>query len=146
MQTGALAGASALPLWVPRGYAQSALNALPRVALIIGNTKYVEAPLKNPANDAKAIAGELAKTNFKVNLLLDASRNQMAEAIASFSAELAKSKAVGMFYYAGHGAQLAWRNYLIPVDAVIEKLDDMRTKTIELNSLLEGMKIGRAHV
>lgn len=138
-QAGALAGASALPLWVPRGHAQTALNALPRLALIIGNTKYVEAPLKNPANDARAIAGELQKTHFKVNLLLDAGRNQMAEAIAAFSAELAKNKGVGMFYYAGHGAQLAWRNYLIPVDAVIEKLEDMRAKTIELNSLLEGM-------
>ena len=138
-QAGALAGASALPLWVPNGHAQTTLNALPRLALIIGNTKYVEAPLKNPANDARAIAGELQKTNFKVNLLLDAGRAQMAEAIASFSADLAKTKGVGMFYYAGHGAQLAWRNYLIPVDAVIEKLEDMRAKTIELSSLLEGM-------
>jgi hypothetical protein len=138
-QAGALAGASALPLWVPSGHAQTTLNALPRLALIIGNTKYIEAPLKNPANDAKAIAGELQKTHFKVNLLLDAGRAQMADAIAAFSADLAKSKGVGMFYYAGHGAQLAWRNYLIPVDAVIEKLEDMRAKTIELNSLLEGM-------
>ncbi len=124
---------------MPNGHAQTALNALPRLALIIGNTRYAEAPLKNPANDAKAIAGELQKTSFKVNLLLDAGRNQMAEAIAAFSAELARNKGVGMFYYAGHGAQLAWRNYLIPVDAVIEKLEDMRAKTIELSSLLEGM-------
>ena len=58
-QTGALAAASALPLWVPSGFAQSTLNALPRLALIIGNTRYAETPLKNPANDAKAIAGEL---------------------------------------------------------------------------------------
>ena len=138
-QAGALAGASFLPQWAPDVFAQSSLNALPRMALIIGNTKYAEAPLKNPANDAKAIAGELQKTNFKVNLLLDAGRNQMAEAIAAFSADLAKTKGVGMFYYAGHGAQLAWRNYLIPVDAVIEKLEDMRAKTIDLSSLLEGM-------
>ena len=138
-QTGALAAASALPLWTPSGLAQSTLNALPRLALIIGNTRYAESPLKNPANDAKAIANELQKTNFKVNLLLDAGRNQMAEAIAAFSTDLARTKGVGMFYYAGHGAQLAWRNYLVPVDAVIEKLEDMRAKTIDLSSLLEGM-------
>ena len=138
-QAGALAGASALPLWLPNGYAQSTLNALPRLALIIGNTRYAEAPLKNPANDASAIAGELQKVGFKVNLQLDAGRSQMAEAIASFSADLAKTRGVGMFYYAGHGAQLAWRNDLIPVDAVIEKLEDLRAKTIELSSLLEGM-------
>ena len=138
-QAGALTASAALPWWAQNGYAQTSLNALPRLALIIGNTKYPEAPLKNPANDAKAIAGELQKSGFKVNLQLDAGRAQMAAAIAAFSAELAKTKGVGMFYYAGHGAQLAWRNYLIPVDAVIEKLEDMRTKTIELNSLLEGM-------
>ena len=138
-QAGALTASAALPWWAQNGYAQTSLNALPRLALIIGNTKYPEAPLKNPANDAKAIAGELQKSGFKVNLQLDAGRAQMAAAIAAFSAELAKGKGVGMFYYAGHGAQLAWRNYLIPVDAVIEKLEDMRTKTIELNSLLEGM-------
>ena len=140
-QAGALVSSTALPLWVPAAAAQSAstLNALPRVALIIGNTKYIDAPLKNPGNDATAIAGELRKIGFKVSLQLDAGRAQMAEAIQAFTAELAKTKGVGMFYYAGHGAQLAWRNYLIPVDAVIERLEDMRAKTIELNSLLEGI-------
>ena len=140
-QAGAIATSAALPLWVPRSYAQSqsTLNALPRVALIIGNTKYVEAPLKNPGNDAKAIAGELQKLGFKVNLKLDAGKAQMAEAISSFTSDLAKTKCVGMFYYAGHGAQMGWRNYLIPVDADIEKLEDMKAKTIELNSLLDGL-------
>ena len=59
--------------------------------------------------------------------------------IRGFDGELAKKKSVGLFYYAGHGAQLGWKNYLIPVDAVIEQLDDMQAKTVELNSLLEGL-------
>jgi hypothetical protein len=141
IQAGALASSSALPLWVPRvgAQAQSILSALPRVALVIGNTKYVEAPLKNPGNDAKGIAGELQKLGFQVNLKLDAGRNEMIEAIRAFGAELGKKKGVGMFYYAGHGAQLAWKNYLIPVDAVIDRVEDMQTKTVELNSLLEGL-------
>ncbi len=140
-KAGALTSSSALPLWAQRTFAQSAvaLNTLPRVALIIGNTKYAEAPLKNPANDAKAIAGELQKVGFNVNLVLDAGRAQLAGAITAFGSSLAKTKGVGLFYYAGHGAQLAWRNYLIPVDAVIEKLDDMRDKTVELNTLLQGL-------
>jgi uncharacterized caspase-like protein len=44
-----------------------------------------------------------------------------------------------MFYYAGHGVQLGWRNYLIPVDAEIEKLDDIKTKTVDLSNLLGGI-------
>jgi len=141
MQTGALAGSTALPLWVLRAsaQAQSTLNALPRVALIIGNTNYIESPLKNPGNDAKAIAGELQKVGFKTNLQLDTGRAQLAEAIQAFGADLAKSKGVGVFYYAGHGAQLGWRNYLIPVDADVQKLEDMRTQTVELNILLAGL-------
>jgi hypothetical protein len=140
-QAAALASSGALPLWIAGSSAQPSLtlSSLPRVALVIGNTRYADAPLKNPANDAKAIGGELQKLGFKVNLLLDAGRAQMTGAIQAFGGELAKSKGVGLFYYAGHGAQLAWRNYLIPVDAVVEKLEDMRDKTVELNSLLQGL-------
>lgn len=141
MQAGALTYSATLPLWVPRAAAQSqsTLNALPRIALIIGNTKYLEAPLKNPGNDAKAIAAELQKVGFKVNLQLDTGRAQLADAIQAYGADLAKTKGVGLFYYAGHGAQLGWRNYLIPVDADVEKLEDMKTKTVELNTLLAGL-------
>ncbi len=141
VQAGALVSTAALPFRIPVAVAQaqSTLNALPRVALIIGNSKYIEAPLRNPGNDAKGIAGELQKMGFQVNLKLDAGRSEMIEAIRGFGAELGKKKGVGMFYYAGHGAQLAWKNYLIPVDAVIDRIEDMQTKTVELNSLLEGL-------
>ena len=138
-QAGALSAFATKPFCATKCFSQTLLSALPRLALIIGNAKYADAPLKNPANDAKAIANELQKTGFRVHLHLDAARHQMADAINVFSTELAKTKGVGMFYYAGHGAQLAWRNYLIPIGAAIEHLEDMRTKTIELNSLLEGL-------
>ena len=39
---------------------------------------------------------------------------------------LAKTKAVGLFYFAGHGVQLAWRNYLIPVDADIVNIEELQ--------------------
>jgi hypothetical protein len=68
-----------------------------------------------------------------VNIQLDAGRAQMAEAIHAFGGELARSKG------AGHGVQLAWRNYLVPVDAAIERIEEVRERTVELNSLLQGM-------
>ncbi len=140
-QAGVLASSTALPLWIPGSAAQSdsPLSTLPRTALVIGNTRYAHAPLRNPVNDAKAIGGELQKLGFKVDLLLDAGRTQMTNSIQAFGGALAKTKGVGLFYYAGHGAQLAWRNYLIPVDAEIDKLEDMRDKTVELNSVLQGL-------
>ena len=138
-QAGLLASAAGLPLWVPGTFDETELSGLPRTALLIGNTKYADSPLKNPANDAKALGVELQKFGFKVDTVLDASRTQMANAIQGFSTALAKAKGVGLFYYAGHGAQLAWRNYLIPVDAEIDRLEDMRDKTVELNSVLQGL-------
>jgi hypothetical protein len=140
-QAGLLASSTTLPLWIPGSSAQSdsVLSTLPRTALVIGNTRYAQAPLKNPVNDAKAIGSELQKLGFKVDLVLDAGRTQMANSIQAFGGALAKAKGVGLFYYAGHGAQLAWRNYLVPIDAEIEKLEDMRDKTVELNSVLQGL-------
>ncbi len=142
------AGVAAASLFVPAPWAwvwaQQSDGALklvrvPKIALVIGNAKYPHAPLRNPGNDAKGIAGELQKIGFQVNLKLDARRNEMIEAIRAFGSELGRQKGVGLFFYAGHGAQLAWKNYLIPVDADIEKLEDMQTKTVELNSLIEGI-------
>jgi hypothetical protein len=115
------------------------LVRVPKVALVIGNAKYPESPLKNPVNDARGIADELKALGFDVNLKLDAGRKDMIAAIQAFGADLVKKKGVGMFYYAGHGAQLAWKNYLIPVDAEIEKIEDMQAKTVELNSLLDAL-------
>lgn len=135
----AAAGALALAPRAPAATSGAALLALPRRALVIGNSKYEEAPLRNPANDANVLAGELRRSGFEVALHLDAGREQMIEAIRGHTASIAKNKAVGLFYFAGHGAQLAWRNYLVPTDAVIEKLDDVLRRTVELNTLLQGL-------
>src|SRR3954462_12157558 len=113
------------------------VNTAPRFALVIGNGKYGEVPLKNATNDARAMADHLKKMGFDVTLKVAASRKDMNDTIREFGGKLAKQKGVGLFYYAGHGAQLAWRNYLIPVDAEIGAVEDLRTKTVELNSLLQ---------
>ncbi|MEI7429796.1 MAG: caspase family protein, partial [Betaproteobacteria bacterium] len=110
-----------------------------RMALVIGNSSYRDSPLKNPANDAKALAKSLSACGFSPQLLLDASQKDMASAITSYGARLASKKAVGIFYYAGHGVQLAWRNYLIPVDAVIDRLEDLPKRCVELNTLLGAL-------
>ena len=39
--------------------AQSASPSAPRVALLIGNAAYGEAPLRNPVNDVRELAGVL---------------------------------------------------------------------------------------
>lgn len=120
--------------------ALSSLNKLPRVALVIGNSRYVLSPLNNPGNDAQAMADHLKRSGFSVKMKLDASRKDMQEAIRAYGAELAQQKSIGVFYFAGHGAQLAWRNYLIPVDAKINQLADMQQQAVELGLLLDALK------
>lgn len=115
------------------------LYKLPRHALVIGNSTYADAPLANPANDARAVAGELRAAGFEVSVQLNASRDGMLKAIEAFSSMLAARNAVGLFYFAGHGTQLAWHNYLLPVDAEIRVLDDIPARGVDLNTLLQGL-------
>jgi hypothetical protein len=145
LQAGVVAaGGSMFPLGLFAQGAQSAgsLAALPRRALVIGNDRYRDAPLKNPVNDARAIRAELEAVDFSVSTALDATLEQMRERIEAYGRELARDKAVGLFYFAGHGIQLSWRNYLLPVDTVIDKLEEVRDKAFDLGRLLE--LIGKA--
>ena len=111
----------------------------PRIALVIGNSKYIDSPLTNPGNDAIAMVKELKILGFDAQSLIDASLKDLTSSIQSYSNRLAKAKAVGLFYYAGHGVQLAWRNYLVPVDANIDKVDDIPKQTFELNTMLTAL-------
>jgi len=135
--------AGALLVLPRRGWTQSSfpssLLSLPRVALVLGNGKYKEAPLRNPVNDAKAMATALSAIGFAVTLKTNVGRAEMAAAVQAHVAELAKRKSVGLFYYAGHGIQLAWRNYMLPVDAEVDTIGDIQKQGVEVNSLLEGL-------
>ena len=131
--TGFLAGTSL----IPSGLLEAARGIdAPRIALIIGNSKYPDSPLTNPFNDARAMGKELKVLGFDTQVLLDSTLKDLASAIQTYSGRIAKSKAVGLFYYSGHGVQLAWRNYLVPVDANIDRVDDIPKQTFELNTML----------
>ena len=109
-----------------------------RVALVIGNGAYKDAPLRNPVNDARAISKALSESGFSVTLIEDAALGGMRRAIRNFGDELAKSK-VGIFYYAGHGMQVRGVNYLIPVNADIEREDEIADQAIDANLVLAKM-------
>ncbi len=106
----------------------------PRMALIIGNGNYDEVPLRNPVNDATAIATRLQDYNFDVTLRLNINHDDLVTVIKNFGQRLKETGGIGLFYYAGHGLQIKGENYLVPVDANIEK---------ELDVELEGVKLQR---
>lgn len=146
LRAGIAAGSLFLPVPYAWVWAQSEgtlkLLRLPKLALVVGNSKYKEAPLKNPANDARAIGEMLQQTGFEVTVKLDAGRTELSAAVQAYVQELARRKSVGLFYFAGHGLQLAWRNYMLPVDADLDTVADIPRQAVEVGGLLEG--IGRA--
>ena len=110
-----------------------------RIALVIGNSSYSSSPLKNPANDARAIADTLRKLGFEVDEKLNLGYIPFQEALESFGSKL-RSGGVGLFYYAGHGMQVNGSNYLIPVDAKINAENEVRYKAVDAGLVLAKME------
>jgi formylglycine-generating enzyme required for sulfatase activity len=115
-----------------------------RIALVIGNSRYGgDLPkLTNPTNDADLMAETLQKLGFKVILVKDADLAGMKQKIAAFGDALLNGgkDAIGLFYYAGHGIQVAGENYLIPLNARIEKATDADLQAVNANLVLKQME------
>jgi len=135
-----------LPAQVPGGgravqvrpTAQQSVAQESRVALVIGNGAYAEAPLRNPVNDAQAMKRVLESSKFQVTLLTDVSKRQMENAIRDFGDRI-RNGTVALFYFAGHGVQVKGVNYLIPVGAEIRREDEVPYQAVEAGLLLDKM-------
>jgi hypothetical protein len=130
-----LASAAAMPFST---LAQTA--GLARVALVIGNAAYASAPLLNPGRDAAAVAARLRALGFQVIERRDATREQMAGALAEAAAALQGRQGVGLLYYAGHGLQIDWRNYMLPVDIAIASAADVPRQGMDVQQVLEAFR------
>lgn len=107
-----------------------------RVALVIGNAAYrAVAPLANPGNDARAVADALDRQGFDVLLATDLSRSALRDTLRAFR-QRADGAEFALVFYAGHGIEIAGRNYLIPVDARITDERDAPLEMIELDDVL----------
>ena len=110
----------------------------PRYALVMGNSAYNHGPLKNPVNDARAMAKALSAAGFNVRLLEDGSQAAMQRVVRLWGDDLAKG-GVGLFYYAGHGMQVKGKNYLVPVNAEIDREDEIEFNALDVNQVLAKM-------
>ena len=139
-----LAALALLLLW-PADAIQAAPFAGKRVALVVGNSKYPTSPLRNPGNDARAIAKSLKDLGFEVTLRENASQRDLAVAIRQFGSSITPGSAA-LFYFAGHGMQVKGRNYLVPVDADIQVEDEVPYSAIDANLVLDKMEVGKSAV
>jgi uncharacterized caspase-like protein len=109
-----------------------------RIALVIGNSAYRVAPLKNPVNDAKAVAARLRGLGYAVGLHENTSMRELIESLREFSLRATQAQ-VRMLFYAGHGVQLRGRNYLLPIDADPRTEDDIARQGADVGAFVERL-------
>ena len=118
--------------------------ATKRVALVVGNSSYQNAPLlPNPANDAAAIAATLKGAGFDVvDSRLNLAATDMRRALREF-ADQARNADIALVYYAGHGIEIDGTNYLIPTDARLERDTDIYDEAFSLDRVLLAIEPAR---
>jgi uncharacterized caspase-like protein len=111
-----------------------------RLALVIGNGHYPDAnaPMTQPINDARALTASLRRDGFDVDVVEDATKDDMTRAIARLKSRI-KPDSVVMLFFGGYGVQAGRESYMIPVDATIWKEADVRRDGVSVESVLEAM-------
>jgi uncharacterized caspase-like protein len=127
-----------------------------RFALVIGASAYgenraeleadgfiVPAALANATRDASLVADSLAAAGFEVDHVADPDKRTMLAAIGRFAEKLraAGENGVGVFYFAGHGAQgrppleRDIENYLIPLGVEMRTEEDLESEAMGLSRI-----------
>jgi uncharacterized caspase-like protein len=108
---------------------------------VIGNGHYPDAsaPLAQPINDARGLTAALRGQGFDVDVVEDATRDDMARAIDRLKAKI-KPDTVALLFFGGYGVQVGRESFMIPVDAAIWKEADVRRDGVSVESVLEAMK------
>src|SRR4051812_9132493 len=108
-----------------------------RVALVIGNSAYQNvARLPNPVNDGATVAATLRDAGFDVvDSRHDLPAAETRRVLRDF-ADRTRDADIAVVYYAGHGIEVDGGNYLIPVDAKLERDTDVYDEALSLDRVL----------
>ncbi|MDH2403392.1 caspase family protein [Bradyrhizobium sp. SSUT18] len=112
-----------------------------RLALVIGNGHYPDAnaPLTQSINDARALSSSLRKSGFDVDMVEDATKDDMVRAVNRLKSRI-KRDTVVMLFFGGYGVQAGRESYMLPVDAVIWRENDVRRQGVSIDGVLDMMK------
>ncbi|MEI2806940.1 MAG: caspase family protein [Albidovulum sp.] len=115
-------------------------NAAGRVALVIGNSGYADRPLRNPPNDARAMAALLRdKLGFAVTERTDLDLKHFRAEVNAFL-DRAKDAELRVIYYSGHGASYDGDNYLLPIGHGVTRQHELPDQAYSVKTLLRGLK------
>jgi hypothetical protein len=110
-----------------------------RVALVVGNSAYVNVPkLSNPAKDADAMAEAFRRLGFSdVIEVKDVKKPEMQRALLEFSDKSVDAD-WAVIYYAGHGMEIDGVNYMVPVDAVLKRDQSVKLEAVSLDEMMDA--------
>jgi hypothetical protein len=121
------------------GFSGSSANAESRVALVIGNSAYKNAPfLPNPINDATDVSASLQRLGYTVKTLTNANYDDMRRALIDFGRQ-ARGVDLAVIFFAGHGIQMGGENWLIPSDAQLATDLDVANEAISLQAVTRAV-------
>ena len=121
----------------------ASVQVRPRHALVVGVGRYAQSPLANPVHDAEAIAELLRRYGFAVTVKLEPTKQELEQAFDAFGRVLTERRGVGLFFFAGHGVQLDWRNFLLPVDVRLRTRSDLEVQGVDVSRLLDRLRDAR---
>ena len=128
-----------------RGFVMQRKQDKSCIALVVGNSKYADAPLKNPVNDAEDTAKALENLGFTVTKVLDTDRIAFQKAVEEFGKSII-GKQAACFYYAGHGIQVAGENFLLPVGETLNNEAEVQYKAVNAGLVLAQMEAAKCPI
>ncbi|WP_445218742.1 caspase domain-containing protein [Bradyrhizobium sp. Pa8] len=129
------------PLFLALLFGAAPALAGKRVALVLANSSYQHAPsLANPVNDGAVMAKTLKDAGFDVvESRHDLSALETRRVLRDF-ADATRDADIAVVYYAGHGIEVEGSNYLIPVDAKLERDTDVYDQGLSLDRVLVAVE------
>lgn len=109
-----------------------------KLALVIGNADYRVKPLRNAVSDARSVASAMREVGFNLIMRENASQASMIDAMKEFWLRSRRSEA-RVLYFSGHGIQHRGRNYLVPVDMVIDNEEEVPRRAASVDEVVEKL-------
>ncbi|MGE3872827.1 MAG: YARHG domain-containing protein [Parvibaculaceae bacterium] len=117
-----------------------------RIALVIGNSSYRPGfELRNPVADARAVAKNLSDLGFAVTVVMDSDLATAQRALDSFVPDGIAAEAA-LIYYAGHGAMINGRSFMLPTDFSMSNFDEIDKEALATDRMLQTLSSTHAQV